>query len=412
MTTALAIPQYPFDPTGVNPANRITGELQPLTGVGDRDFYYIVPLSGPFFATSMQLSFKSVQGELRQLFEGIDYALTHHFVGASRACGKPIYGSITFLNKELRGTLILNSYQNIGGEWLIDSHTIARILAESLANPRTITWDQVAGYPNIFPPITHAWNLQDMVGQSAMVDAMNRVCDAILTQATNAITEHIHAIGNVHGVTCNDIGAVSTIQLIQAVQQAIEQLDITTTNVSEGQNKYFTEARALASKLDGYTVTSNKSALGETDTMLFALQKIQAQLLDLNTKLATKAPSLRPAFTGLSSQNLITIQMPASITMDISEAEAFDIIVKGSGAVVFDTRNVGDMTGKVVEFAVTTINDTSGNAYAIAWPANVKWVDGAPPPRTTTAGAKDLWYFTSEDNMVSWTGSLSNQNPR
>jgi hypothetical protein len=104
--------------------------------------------------------------------------------------------------------------------------------------------------------------------------------------------------------------------------------------------------------------------------------------------------------------------MTGTISLDISQAEAFKVTVAGNGSISFNTGNVGNMAGKVVEFAVTTVNDTSGNAYAIAWPANVKWVDGAPPPRTTAAGAKDLWYFVSDDNMVTWTGSMSNQNPR
>jgi hypothetical protein len=409
--TTLTTPKYAFDPTGQSPANRITGELQALTGNGSA-YSFIVPALAPFFGDTLTISLKTLQGEIRALVPGVDFYLSHYFLGASRACGKPIYGSITILNTSLRGTLILNAYQTLGGEWTLDPATITSILANQINNPRTTTWEMVAGYPDIFPPVPHAWNLQDLVGMGAVVQSVNKIIDAILTQASSAMVQHMADHENPHGVTALQIGAVTQQDMSTAIQNAIAGLNLITDSVPEGNtNKYFTDLRAVQAKLVGLQVVSAE-AIADGDSIMLAIEKLQALINSLNTAIGKKADSARPQFSGLGSQNLVTYRMTGTMAIDISQAEAFQITIAGNGAIGFNTSAVGNMTGKVVEFAVTTVNDTSGNAYAIAWPANVKWVDGAPPPRTTAAGAKDLWYFVSDDNMVTWTGSLSNSNPR
>jgi hypothetical protein len=405
-------PQYPFDPTGQAPTNRVTGELQPLTGGGDQNFIFLVPAAAPFFGESLSLNFKSLQGDIRPLVLGVDFYLSHYFIGASRSTGKPVYGSITMLNNELRGTVIFNPYQTIGGEWTVDPNTITEILADQAYNPRTTSWDQVAGYPNLFPPTAHEWNLKDMVGMSSVLAALNRVTDAILTRASSDMAEHINAQGNVHNLTAGDLGAVTNDQMQLAIEEALNDLDRTTDDFLEGKNnKFFTEARVLATKLSDFAAIA-PSNISEADNILNAFMKLQALYSALSTTVDKKASMFRPQFSGLGSQNLVKIPMNGTIAIDISLAEAFQLTISANGAIGFDIRSVGDMANKVVEFSITTINDNSTNAYAIAWPSNVKWVDGVAPGRTTASGAKDEWYFWSEDNMATWTGSLSNKNTR
>lgn len=412
MSTALTSPLYPFDPTGTKSSNLVTGELQPLTGMGDRDYYTIIPAAAPFYADTFTCSVKTLDGTIVPLNEGVDFYFTHYFMGATRATAKPVYGSITLLNTQLRGTLILNPYQCVGGDWMVDSNKIAEILAMQSVNPRSISWDQVAGYPTIFPPVPHEWNLMDMVGQSEILAAMDRIVDAILTQASSAMNDHINNMsGQAHGITPGSIGAVSMAQLQAAVKNAVDSAASSTDKVAEGAtNKYFTEARVLATKLANYAIAAAVDNLSEQDTVLQAFSKLQANLTDVRAILAKKADANRPQFSGLGSQNLYRYAMTGTFAMDISLSEAFQITIKGNGSIGFNTARVGDMTDRLVEFSVTTINDGTNNAYAIAWPTNVKWVDGVAPPRSTTPNAKDEWYFWSEDNMATWTGSLSNKN--
>jgi hypothetical protein len=171
---------FPFDPTGSNPANRVSNEQQVVTSVNGRDYHFIVPRMAPFFAESLQLTFRNPDGSIRPMVEGVDYYFTHHFISASRACAKPIYGSITFLNNQMSGVATL-TYQTLGGIWTLDDNEIAQILANQINNPRTTAWEQITNMPIMFPVIDHEWNLVDMVGMSAVVEGIDRVTDAILS---------------------------------------------------------------------------------------------------------------------------------------------------------------------------------------------------------------------------------------
>lgn len=175
---------YPFDPTGAAATNKITNERQPLTPPNWSDYYFLVPLAAPYFRDSMVLThYPSAQ----VLTEGVHYVCTHRFHDASLAVAKPIYGSITFLDKELTG-IIRMDYQTLGGAWTLDDTQIALLLAATALNPRTTTWEQVIELPTGFPVIDHEWSLDDMVGASELVAATQDVAEAVEALPTNPLS--------------------------------------------------------------------------------------------------------------------------------------------------------------------------------------------------------------------------------
>lgn len=196
---------YPYDPTGTNPACRITGEQHVMTAANYRDFHYIIPKAAPFFEESLTLAAKAPDGTILNLVKGVHYYLTHEFIGASRACAKPIYASITFLYTDFAGVINL-SYQTVGGSWTLDETAVAEILANSLLNPRTTSWEQVAGYPAQFPVVDHAWNLVDMVGMSEVRQSLDEIRDAILATSDSKLPEHLADTNNPHSVTKTQVG--------------------------------------------------------------------------------------------------------------------------------------------------------------------------------------------------------------
>lgn len=169
---------YPFDPTGKLASNKITSEQHILTGSNAQAYYFIVPDLAPYFTAGLVVSFKPVSGSARILVEGIDYYCTHWFISASRSTAYPIYGSISFLDIQLIGVVTL-SYQTLGGEWTQSNTKLAEILSDHLRNPRTTAWDVIVDMPVIFPPIDHAWDLQDLVGASGIVTSIATVEAAI-----------------------------------------------------------------------------------------------------------------------------------------------------------------------------------------------------------------------------------------
>ncbi len=193
---------YPFDPTGTQASNKITSERQILSAPSHTRFFFIIPLAGPFFRTGHKL-IHHPSGRVLQ--EGVDYALTHRFHDASLACGKPIYGSITFFDSQLQGVVELE-YQTIGGPWTITPAKIAEILSNSLTNPRITLWEQIVDLPHEFPVVDHPWELTDLVGASKVVEKLGEIEDAIRDAAAGADDAHVNNFNNPHQVTKAQVG--------------------------------------------------------------------------------------------------------------------------------------------------------------------------------------------------------------
>lgn len=118
---------YPFDPTGHAASNKITGERQILTPPDWSDFYFILPTASPYYADS--LTMKLIPSG-KVLVEGVDYNPSHRFYDASIQTAKPVYGSISFLDKTLSG-VIEYGYQTLGGDWVINTQQRAQVLANT-----------------------------------------------------------------------------------------------------------------------------------------------------------------------------------------------------------------------------------------------------------------------------------------
>lgn len=193
---------YPFDPTGQAVSNRITGERQILTPPDWSDFYFIVPSAAPYFASSLQLTMRP-SGKV--LVEGIDYNPSHKFYDASIQCASPVYGSITFLDKTLAGVIEYN-YQTLGGDWVINTQQAAQVLANTLLNPRTTTWEEVVNLPYQFPPVDHAWDIVDMIGASDVVNKLDEMVEALMASGDQGLALHLADFNNPHRVTKAQVG--------------------------------------------------------------------------------------------------------------------------------------------------------------------------------------------------------------
>lgn len=223
---------YPLDPTGQQISNKVTGEQHVITPLNYRDYHFIVPYYGPIFATGLVISYRDLQNNVRVLQEGIDYQLTHWFIGASRGCAKPVYGSISFMDLTLVGVVTLQ-YQTLGGDWTLDGPRILTILADRLRNPRVTSWEMVSGKPTVFPVINHPWDLQDMVGMTDLVTAINNVTLAIQDSVTAGYIAHTNAV-NPHGTSAVDVGAY-TIAQVDALISA---------NISDKSDELYFESRS------------------------------------------------------------------------------------------------------------------------------------------------------------------------
>lgn len=189
---------YVFDPTGRSPANLVTNEQHVVTNNNYKNYYLIVPKSGPFFINSVVLT-QTVNGSTRTLVEGIDWYPVFAFIGATRSIGVPVYGGMSFTDLSITG-IVNVTYQTIGGEWVFDDSVILETMANKAYNPFTTTWEEVSEVPNQFPVINHAWNLVDMVGEAEVVEGLVAIENAILSKTPtiiNTSTKVSIGLGNV-----------------------------------------------------------------------------------------------------------------------------------------------------------------------------------------------------------------------
>jgi len=215
------VPSYPFDPTGTKASNKIAGEQQILTASNPRDNYFIIPKVAPFFEEGLSISFKdSATGVVRTLKKNIDYYPTHLFLDASYSTARPIYGSITFLNTALAGTVTL-AYQTVGGEWVPSAAVIAEALANRLSNPRTTSWEQIVNPPNAFPVIEHPHDLINMKGMDDVIVSIRELTQAIATRGGNDLAAHKIDKNNPHGVTAAQLNVFTKEETEARINQLI-----------------------------------------------------------------------------------------------------------------------------------------------------------------------------------------------
>lgn len=93
-----------------------------------------------------------------------------------------------------------------------------------------------------------------------------------ITDNLTTLTNHINNISNPHAVTKTQVG-LGNVQNVDTT---------TTTNVNEGTNLYFTEARVRSTLLTGFSLAVS-TAVVAADSILVAIGKLQAQINSILT---------------------------------------------------------------------------------------------------------------------------------
>lgn len=170
---------YPYDPIGNNPDCKIISErhnVQPPSNITDASLFFLK--AAPAYASSITIR-TGLAPNAPVLTEGQDYILTHKFLFKSWELTKPIYASVTLLNRDYTGDLYVD-YQTLGGDFVLDDMTLIENLSRSIYRTRYIYWEQVAGIIPGLPPFDHSMSGADTVGWSEVVDAILRLSAAII----------------------------------------------------------------------------------------------------------------------------------------------------------------------------------------------------------------------------------------
>ncbi|MGG4591682.1 hypothetical protein ACLPJK_25845 [Pseudomonas aeruginosa] len=194
--------QYPLDTTGQKSSNKVTGERQTLNPSGMMDYFVLIPKAAPYFKNSLVVK-RYPGGEV--LLPGVHYGYSHLFSSALEEIGVGVYGSITFYDHTLQGSVELD-YQTLGGSWTLSEQEIANILANILTDPRLTTWEEVTGMPTVFPPIDHEHNIDDMYGADDIVRVLEEIRDILEQTSDTELRNHLADFNNPHQVTKVQVG--------------------------------------------------------------------------------------------------------------------------------------------------------------------------------------------------------------
>lgn len=349
-----AVIRYPLDPTGVNPNNLVTGEIQNLTA--NRNVRAIAPNYGAFFTNSLIVTDMATN---KALTPNTQYYAAELYELPTDRYGQQICAIILITDPTVSNTVSLQ-YQTLGGPYGTSATAIIQQIENLQLDTRPVAWGDILGRPSAFPPAFHLHDIGDVYGFEYLVHAVDRVRTAIETNQASALDLFYSYIDQLFAAFQISFGAtVSASSIIAGL---------------------------------GYTPFSSKGGV------------LGGALTVNGLVTANQGFSL----TGYMLENLATINANTPTTsLDLSLASDYVITVSANTAISFSTANIPAIpTNTVLGFAVATINNATGG-WAVAFPANVKWANAQIPQRSTAANSRDEWYFYTENGGVSWIGSLS-----
>lgn len=119
-----------LDTTGVATANRITGEVIPVSPAVLNTFGCLYLAKGPFFGKNFILSYTPafpVGASPVPLTLGVDYDFKFELPGFGTTPQDKVWGALNIYNQSLNGNLTI-SYQSLGGNWVFDQNAIKTYL--------------------------------------------------------------------------------------------------------------------------------------------------------------------------------------------------------------------------------------------------------------------------------------------
>lgn len=170
---------YPLDETGAAVTNKVVNEKRTLQPPQEElEFHFILPWAGPFFRDTMVLKHTPTG---RTLIRGTDWAPGHRFNAASYELQNKkggVYASILLFDLTLSGEIV-QTYQTLGGNWTLPENKILEIMSNKISDPRFVTFDEVSGKPEVYPPTEHNHPADDLTGMAELITSNYDIAAAI-----------------------------------------------------------------------------------------------------------------------------------------------------------------------------------------------------------------------------------------
>lgn len=336
--------RFAYDKTGVNPDNLVMSEVHTLS---TNQVRACAPTYGAFFTESLQVYDHSTD---RLLQYGTQYRVVELLQDATIRLGKEVCLLILIMDTNVSSQIRIN-YQALGGMYQNDASGILSMYETIAKDNRTVDWINVLNKPLDYPPTLHNHLFEDIYGFEPLVDAIERLRNAIIMGNVPAfegmidwVSQQLNNLTNVTGSQGNSLLALNiALQAeIAARMQADEniQVDIAaiqteidntiTVQIANLEQKMTNDLIPIVSALNTEIQTRAADDTTEKNARVAGDNNLQTQINNLSSSLAT-------TFLPLAGGKLT-----GQLTCEVSAAKSSALLQKGGnvgGVYYYDNLN-------------------------------------------------------------------------
>ena len=313
---------YPLDPSGINPANLVVGEIHTTL---NRTIRAVVTNYGAFFGSSMVI---------KDLATGVNLNSSQWYPAQlytqpTLQYGAPIYSLIMITDPVVSDNIAL-TYQALGGAFSTSQQALVDYINNLDLDSRPASWPDIINKPDAFTPSPHLHDVGTIYGFEYIVQALDNLTYAIqvgdaayndsllayvdaqngnlaseLAALQAQLTAHVTNLSNPHQTTAAQVGAYTTAQSDSNLNAAVSTLNTSITTVSNNLTSHVNNTsnphNTTAAQVGAYTTAQSDSNLNAATTTL-------------NTSIATVQTNLTSHTSNVSNPHQTTAAQVGAMT--------------------------------------------------------------------------------------------------
>lgn len=274
--------RYPFDPTGQDPNNLVTGDVQTMPA---RKIRVVGPSYAPFYTKGLVITDMATNQPLTP----DQFYCAEMVTAATLDTGLEVMSYIMITDPTVSSTVSLQ-YQAVGGDYSWSVAAIIQQINNLNLDDRPAAWPAIIGKPSAFPPSAHLHDAGDLFGFEYTVAALDRIRDAILlgdeashdaiykyidlatdqinagvAQLQSALNAHLNNFSNPHKVTAAQVGSYTTQQSdanLTAAKNALQtSINAVSTELTSHENNLSNPHKVTAAQVGAYTTAQTDAAI-------------------------------------------------------------------------------------------------------------------------------------------------------
>lgn len=305
--------RYPLDPTGLNPDNRVVGEVKTLANTQVKA---VVPTYGPIYTDGLVVIDTVTNAPL---VKNVDYSCVQMLQEATLRFGKEICEVILIKKPDVSSTVRIN-YQVLGGLFQHNAEGVESLYQTLINDNRPVPWDSVLNKPFEYPPTLHRHMLEDVVGFEPVIVALERIRNAITLSdvpAFQALIDWVMA-NRYEAVTEIEIRNSSPVEKVVTFDKLLFALDQLNFN-----GVTWTYSKTIMSNDDNLNVSISCTNIPDGTNLFWTIEHVTTDASDFNmlsgplgitAGRASFNVSLRPGFEGEQEERFRILLRKQSVT--------------------------------------------------------------------------------------------------